>query len=96
MRRINAKTFARLEELQGYAQELADLLYDIHDNAEEYHSERSERWLESDAGAAQELVDQAKDEYPDERIVDVYAEHVYPLKYQKRNTGPRDNTIPSG
>ena len=65
MRRINAKTFARLEELQGYAQELADLLYDIHDNAEEYHSERSERWLESDAGAAYEawvdLLDTARD-----------------------------------
>ena len=53
--------------------------------------------IEADsAQTCQELVDQAKDEYPDERIVDVYAEHVYPLKYQKRNTGPRDNTIPSG
>ena len=51
MRRVPKATLSRITELQGYVQELADLLSDLAQDAENYAAERSDRWHDSDAGA---------------------------------------------
>ncbi len=50
MNRISPKDYERLEELQGYAEELAQLLEGLTETARECHDGRSERWQESEAG----------------------------------------------
>jgi len=47
-----AKTFVRIEELQGDVQELADMLAALAVDAREHYDERSERWQDSAAGEA--------------------------------------------
>jgi len=65
MKRISKKKFERLEELAGYANELAKMLRDIHGDADCYMDERSDRWRESDRGGEYEewveLLDEAAD-----------------------------------
>ncbi len=51
MRRIPKTTLARINELQGHAQELADLLVGLAQDAETYSAERSDNWHDSDAGS---------------------------------------------
>ena len=46
--------------------------------------------IEADSNeTCQDLVIKARKQHPKENIIDVYSEHVYPLPYQKRNTGKR-------
>ncbi len=52
MNKITQTNYERLAELQGYAEELAQLLGDIADSAREFHDDRSERWRDSEAGYA--------------------------------------------
>jgi hypothetical protein len=47
--------------------------------------------IEADSNmSCQELMEMAKVDHPSEKVIDVYSEHVYPLPYQKKNTGTRD------
>ena len=66
MNRINAKSYERLAELQGYAEELAQLLGDVADSAREFSDDRSERWRDSEAGYAYDewlaVIESAADE----------------------------------